>query len=272
MEVPVAVDALVKPKDVDHKEKKKSHKSRKDKHSETVVKTDQKVVSPDHKSGKKSVSSTSEKKRDRSASPAPRPVFKEHEHASAPPADSSSSPESAHQSGITKGDKHKPTSGHDKDTTGSLFRSTSAVSQPEQDPGHTFTSSGACAFPPATEVDPYEQVSEDERSVTFSGSDEGQLSDSTETLEQTEDMSYRETVWSIRSFMGWHHIPAFKTDYAEPDKSNNPWKGKNPRKPTRISVAMPPDDWLCQKLERLNLTVVEGYPSRSQDSAGLKRD
>ena len=101
-----------------------------------------------------------------------------------------------------------------------------------------------------------------ERSVTFSGSDEGQLSDSTETLEQTEDMSYSETVHSIRSFMGWHHIPAFETDYAEPDKSNNPW----------ISVAMPPDDWLCQKLERLNLTVAEGYPSRSQDSAGLKRD
>ena len=28
----------------------------------------------------------------------------------------------------------------------------------------------------------------------------------------------------------------------------------------------------CQKLERLNLTVAEGYPSRAQDSAGLKRD
>ena len=72
--------------------------------------------------------------------------------------------------------------------------------------------------------------------------------------------------------MGWHHIPAFETDYTEPDKSNNPWKGKHPNKPTRISVAMPPDDWLCQKLERLNLTVAEGYPSRSQDSAGLKHD
>ena len=35
---------------------------------------------------------------------------------------------------------------------------------------------------------------------------------------------------------------------------------------------MPPDNWLCQKLERLNLTVAEGYPSHSQDSAGLKRD
>ena len=85
-------------------------------------------------------------------------------------------------------------------------------------------------------------------------------------------MTYRETVRSVRSFMGWHHIPAFELDYSEPDKSNNPWKGKQPIKPTRISVAMPPDDWLCQKLERLNLTVADGYPSRAQDSAGLKRD
>ena len=178
----------------------------------------------------------------------------------------------APQFGISKGDKNQPASGHDKNTTGSLFRSTSAVSQPDRD--QVLTGSGACAFPPAIEVDPYEQVSEDnmERSVTFSGSDDGQLSDYTETSEQTEDMSYRETVRSIRSFMGWHHNPAFETDYSEPDKSNNPWKGKNPRKPTRISVAMPPDDWLCQKLERLNMTVAEGYPSRSQDSAGLKRD
>ena len=51
-----------------------------------------------------------------------------------------------------------------------------------------------------------------------------------------------------------------------------PGREKNPRKPTRVSVAMPPDDWLCQKLERLNLTALEGYPSRLQDSAGLKKD
>ena len=55
-------------------------------------------------------------------------------------------------------------------------------------------------------------------------------------------------------------------------KSNNPWKGKNPKKPARISVAMLPDDWLCQKLEKLNTTVAEGYPSRAQDSVGLKKD
>ena len=177
VEVPVAVDASAKTKAVDQKEKK-SHKSGKEKHSDKSVKTDQKVASSDPKLGKKSVS---EKKRDRSASPAPRPVTKKQEHTSAPPADTSSGPESAHQSGIAKGDKHQPAWGHDKNTTGSLFRSTSAVSQPDQD--QAFTGSGACAFPPATKVELLEQVSEDdiEWSVTFSGSDDGQLSDSTET-------------------------------------------------------------------------------------------
>ena len=90
-------------------------------------------------------------------------------------------------------------------------------------------------------------------------------SDNLEKQEQTEDMTFRETVRSVRSFMGWDYIPVFESDLSEPDKSNNPWRGKHPRKPARISVAMPPDDWICRKLERLNTTVAEGYPSRAQD-------
>ena len=35
---------------------------------------------------------------------------------------------------------------------------------------------------------------------------------------------------------------------------------------------MPADDWFCQKLERINLTVAEGYPSRSQEAGGLRTD
>ena len=85
-------------------------------------------------------------------------------------------------------------------------------------------------------------------------------------------MNYQETVLSVRSFMGWNHIPVFEADFGETDKSNNPCKGKVPKCPARVSVAMPPDDWLCQKLERLNTTVAEGYPSRFQDSSGLKKN
>ena len=55
------------------------------------------------------------------------------------------------------------------------------------------------------------------------------------------------------------HIPPFESDLSEPDKSNNPWKGKAPKRPARISVAMPPDDWLCQKLEKLSLQKVSHH-------------
>ena len=51
-----------------------------------------------------------------------------------------------------------------------------------------------------------------------------------------------------------------------------PGREKNPKRSARISVAIPLDDWLYQKFERLNTVVAEGYPSRAQDSAGQKRD
>ena len=133
---------------------------------------------------------------------------------------------------------------------------------------------GACNVPPEPDslvIDTH--LSDASYSDDQVSSDEGEISsDTLDKPEQTEDMNYRETVRSIRSFMGWNHIPTFESDLSEPDKSNNPWKGKLPKRPTRISVAMPPDDWLCQKLEKLNTVVAEGYPSRAQDSAGLKKD
>ena len=271
---PVAVDASVSVQLVDakdkEKEKKKSHKSRKDRHADKTVKSDVKSSTSrsDKQGDEKPV-----KRHDRSPSPVCRSTISK-APAFSPPPDASSGPESAHQSLLHKGETSKRSSDvSEKTVTGSLFRSSSStVTPPAQDASLSFAGTGACAF--LQEPEHYERISENEMelSVSCTGSDDGHLSDVTDQPEQTEEMSYRETVRSVRAFMGWHHIPAFETDFSEPDKSNNPWKGKKPRKPTRISVAMPPDDWLCQKLEHLNLTVAEGYPSRSQDSAGLKRD
>ena len=263
MKVPVAVEAPLAATPVDAKDKKKSHKSRKDEHSDKS----------DSKSSSKSKSSKDvskpEKRRDRSPSPVSRSKTKA--PSSSPLPGASSGPESAHQSVVPKGDRSSQSQDLKK-SSGSLFQSASStpMAPPEQDTSLDFAGAGVCTFP----QEQYEQVSDDDldRSASGSGSEDGHFSDVADPPEQTEDMSYRETVRSVRAFMGWHHIPAFETDFSELDKSNNPWKGKNPRKPTRISVAMPPDDWLCQKLERLNLTVAEGYPSRSQDSAGLRRD
>ena len=70
-------------------------------------------------------------------------------------------------------------------------------------------SKGACAFPLETEDIPFteEHYSGTDLSGTISDSDEDLLSHSLEKTEQTEDMNYRETVRSVRSFMAWHHIP-----------------------------------------------------------------
>ena len=102
-------------------------------------------------------------------------------------------------------------------------------------------------------------------------SDEGEISDS-EATEQNEEMNYRETCRAVRAFLGWNHIPDFELSVSDGDTSNNPWKGKRPRKTGKVSVELPPDDWLCHKMEKLNCRVAEGYPSRSQESAGLKVD
>ena len=102
-------------------------------------------------------------------------------------------------------------------------------------------------------------------------SDEVEISDS-EATEQNEEMNYRETCRAVRAFLGWNHIPDFELSVSDGDRSNNPWKGKHPRKTGKVSVELPPDDWLCHKMEKLNCKVAEGYPSRSQESAGLKVD
>ena len=91
--------------------------------------------------------------------------------------------------------------------------------------------------------------------------------------EVNQEMSYKESVRSVCSFMGWTHIPViYLTCDKEWEKANNPWKGKNPRPPIKVSVALPPNEWLCQKLEKLNLEVVEFYISRSQDFCAFKVD
>ena len=42
--------------------------------------------------------------------------------------------------------------------------------------------------------------------------------------------------------------------------------------PGKVSVQIPTEDWLCRKLSKLNLTLVEGYPSRSSEAGGLMMD
>ena len=84
------------------------------------------------------------------------------------------------------------------------------------------------------------------------------------------EQTYRETRRGIRSYMGWTNIP--DVDSSNTASDDNPFSGPKVPVPSKISVNMPTEDWLCKKLSKLNLTLVEGYPIRSSEAGGLLKD
>ena len=107
--------------------------------------------------------------------------------------------------------------------------------------------------------------------------EEGELSDqdleasaADPDLTLSEEQNYRETMSGIRSFMGWSHIP--EMDTAASRSEDNPFAGPKTQPTGKISVSMPTDEWLCSKMGKLNITLTEGYPSRSSEAGGLFKD
>ena len=74
----------------------------------------------------------------------------------------------------------------------------------------------------------------------------------------------------IRSFMGWTHVPDMDTFSSSAD--DNPFQAPKQQPPGRISVKLPTDEWLCKKMDKLNITLVEGHPSRASEAGGLQKD
>ena len=70
--------------------------------------------------------------------------------------------------------------------------------------------------------------------------------------------------------MGWSHIPDL--EYSPATRMDNPWIGHWEQPVGKASVLLPPEDWLCKKLENLNLVLIEGYPSKSSEPGGLHMD
>ena len=86
----------------------------------------------------------------------------------------------------------------------------------------------------------------------------------------SEEQTYRETMSGIRSYMGWSNIP--EMDSTTTGSDDNPFSGPKSSTPGKVSVQMPMEEWLCKKLSKLNVTLVEGYPSRSSEAGGLMMD
>ena len=113
--------------------------------------------------------------------------------------------------------------------------------------------------------------------VRMSKTEEGELSDVEQDVSLTEgdqllseEQNYRETMSGVRSSMGWTHIP--EIDSALSSSEDNPFAALKQQPAGKTSVNLPTDDWLCRKMDRLNLTLVQGYPSRSSEAEGLQRD
>ena len=86
----------------------------------------------------------------------------------------------------------------------------------------------------------------------------------------SEDHNYRETVRGVHAFMGWSHIPDL--EYSPTSRAHNPWIGHRSQPVGKVSVNLPPEDWLYKKLENMNLVLIEGYPSKSSEPGGLHMD
>ena len=82
----------------------------------------------------------------------------------------------------------------------------------------SLASAGSKTFPEQEYRDlPVQTISDELSEEDNSLAEEGEvLSDNLEKQEQTEDMTFRETVRSVRSFMGWDDIPVFESNLTEP--------------------------------------------------------
>ena len=102
----------------------------------------------------------------------------------------------------------------------------------------------------------------------LSDDQEANLSDHEQSL--SEEQSYRETMRGIRSCMSWDHIPDI--DSGTTTSEDNPFAGPKLHTPGKVSVNLPTDEWLCRKMSKLNITLVQGYPTRTSEAGGLLRD
>ena len=102
----------------------------------------------------------------------------------------------------------------------------------------------------------------------LSDDQEANLSDHDQSL--SEEQSYRETMSGIRSYMNWSHIPDI--DSGNTTSEDNPFAGPKMHTPGKVSVNLPTDEWLCKKMAKLNLTLTQGYPTRTSEAGGLLKD
>ena len=69
--------------------------------------------------------------------------------------------------------------------------------------------------------------------------------------------------------MGRHQVPEFESVSSSDD---NPFAGSRVQPTGKVSAKLLVDDWLYKKMDKINLTITEGYPARNTDTACLLKD
>ena len=165
--------------------------------------------------------------------------------------------------------KHQPAAG-----TSTSQSSEPAIRPTSQKPPATTFDSARRESSPASDSES-DSLSSDRPALELFP-EEGELSDEHEfnTSEHdqslSEEQSYRETMRGIRSYMGWHQVPDLDSSAASAE--DNPFAGPKIQTPGKVSVKLPIDEWFCKKMSKLNLTLVQGYPTRTSEAGGLLRD
>ena len=174
------------------------------------------------------------------------------------------------------------TTGQEADLPAAFDRPEVQPPGPDDQPSTTTLKQSAISLPSSAVPVEEPAVESDQFSDRASSlADEGEVSDMESTgpdreelldvdQELTAEETYQETLRGVRSFMAWNDIPEF--DSSSSSQDDNPFIGSKSSHTSKVSVKVPVDEWLCRKMEKLNITVQEGYPSRTSENAGLSRD
>ena len=70
--------------------------------------------------------------------------------------------------------------------------------------------------------------------------------------------------------MDWTHI--LDIDSTAFSAEDNPFAAPKQQLVGKVSVNLSKENWICRKMDSLNLILVQGYPSKSSETADLQRD
>ena len=111
----------------------------------------------------------------------------------------------------------------------------------------------------ATSVSDSDDDLDNEPDSSAGVSDQDELSDRDNPKDEeldhvlSEEANYQETMRGVRPFMGLYQVPDFDSSSSSLD--DNPFDGPRGQPTGKVSIKLPADDWLCRKLEKLNVTM-----------------